>query len=171
MGGEHPGDRAGDRCLEILDESAAAAEPSEGPLDHPSARKHFEAVGALGTPDDRDGPLPVLAQCLAELVAGIAAIGKDVTQPGIKRANGRQDTDGAVAVLDIGGMNLQTHKMALGVGDNVTLAPLDFLAGIKAIKAGWAAAFRGLHRLAVDHAGGRLASRPACARAAIPAHD
>lgn len=42
--------------------------------------------------------------------------------------------------------------VALGIGDNVALAALDLLACIKAMRA---AAFRRLHRLAVDDAGGR----------------
>jgi len=130
MGDEHPGNRAGDRGLEVLGKPAAAAEPGEGAFEHPSARQDAEARGALGTLDDLKRPSPALGQRRAQLVAGVAAVGKDVPQPGLERASARQNADGAVAILDIGGVNLHADQMAFGVGDDVALAPLDLLAGI-----------------------------------------
>ena len=109
-----------------------------------------QSRGFVGTFDDFDVPSSKFGQRIAKLVAGIAAIGEDMTQPRIERAAIDDRTDGAVAILDVGGVNLQADQMALRVGDDVALAALDLLA---CIKAAWTAAFRGLHRLAVDHTG------------------
>ncbi len=67
--------------------------------------------------------------------------------------------DGAVAILDVGGVHPQPDQVPVGVGDDVALAAFDLLAGVVAPGA---AAFRGFHRLAVDHAGRRagLPTRP-----------
>lgn len=48
-----------------------------------------------------------------------------------EQADGRQDADSAIAILDIGGMNLQADQVALGVGDNVALAAPDLFARIE----------------------------------------
>ena len=57
---------------------------------------------------------------------------------------------GAVAILDVGGVDLSGNQQTAGVGEDVTFAALDLLARVKAP---WTAAFRGLDRLAVDDAG------------------
>src|SRR5258708_5773700 len=45
-------------------------------------------------------------------------------------------------------MHLHSQQGALGVGDDMTLAPLDALGHVKPA---WTATFRGLHTLAVDN--------------------
>ncbi len=70
------------------------------------AGQYFKPFGLIGPLDDRDGPFADFIERIAELVAGIAAVGEDVPQPGVKKADRRQDTDGAVPILDVGGMNL-----------------------------------------------------------------
>jgi hypothetical protein len=51
--------------------------------------------------------------------------------------------------LDIGGVNLHAAQVALGIGGDMALAAFDLLARIEGSRA---AAFGGLHRLAVDDA-------------------
>lgn len=41
-----------------LPPAAAAAEPGEGPFDHPAARQHSEAFGDVGALDDLDVEVP-----------------------------------------------------------------------------------------------------------------
>ncbi len=50
-------------------------------------------------------------------------------------ADGVQQFDGAIAVLDVGGVDLQADQMTFGVGDDVALAALDLLAGVVAARA------------------------------------
>ena len=59
---------------------AVAVEPSEGSFDHPAARQDTRA-GTIGPFDDLDLPPAVSGQCRGQLIAGIAAIGKDMAQP------------------------------------------------------------------------------------------
>ena len=122
---EDPGDGAGDCRLEVFGEPAASAEPCECAFDDPSARKHFEALRLVGTLDDLDGPSPKCGERSAQLFAGIAAVGEDVTQPRIERTDRSQDADSAVAILDIGRVNPQTYQVSGGVGNDVALAALE----------------------------------------------
>lgn len=55
-GEEEPGSCAFDGSLEVLGQSAVAAEPGEGSFDHPAARKHLEALCGIGALDDLDSP-------------------------------------------------------------------------------------------------------------------
>ena len=52
----------------------------------------------------------------------------------------------------MGGVNHAGDEPPAGVGEDMALAPLNQLAGVEPARA---AAFRGFHRLAVDHTGGR----------------
>ena len=81
---EDPGDGAGDGSFEVFGKPTASTEPGEGSLHHPSTRQHFEAGCLIGAFDDGDRPGADLAQGVAKLVPGIAAVGEDVAQPGIQ---------------------------------------------------------------------------------------
>ena len=48
-----------------------------------------------------------------ELVPDMAAIGEDMTQPWVEPADRSEDGYGAVAALDVGGMDLQSDQMSL----------------------------------------------------------
>ena len=134
VGDEDPGDGAFDGCLEVLGQPAATIEPGEGAFDHPTARQQHEAFGGIASSDDLDGPLPQFCECVFQLVASIAAIGKDVAQPRIQLADRGQSSNRTIAILNIGGVNPQANQMTFGVGDDMALAPLDLLAGIKSAR-------------------------------------
>ena len=72
---------AGDGGLKVFGEAAVAVEPSEGSFDHPAARQDTRAR-KIGPFDDLDSPPAVSGQCRGQLIADIAAIGKDMAQPG-----------------------------------------------------------------------------------------
>jgi hypothetical protein len=145
--------------LEVLGEPSAASEPAEGALDHPPSREQHEALGGIGSFDDFEAPLADPGQGVAQLVAGIAAIGEDVAQPRAQGPDRGQQIDGAVAVLDVGAVDPQAHQVSLRVGDDVAFAAVDFLAGVISPRP---AALSSLHRLTVDHPrrGDRLAPHP-----------
>jgi hypothetical protein len=169
VGDEDPGDGAVDCGLEVLGETATAAQPGKGAFDNPSARqKHKGVLGGVGALDDLEGPLTECGHGAAQLVAGITAIGENVAQSGIERSDQGQDIDGAVAVLDIGGMDLQADKVSLRVGDDVALAAFDLLAGVEPSRT---AALGGLHGLTVDDAGGRAGLAPSLCASPRPACD
>src|SRR5487761_1834087 len=70
----------------------------------------------------------------------------------MERADGLDHPHGAIAILDIGGMNIEPDKVAKRIGDDVTLATVDLLAGIESARP---AGPGGFDRLAINHAGGR----------------
>src|ERR1700733_9133061 len=135
--------------LEVFGEPSTPTEPGESTLDDPAARQHFEPAELIGALDHLDRPAADLRQFQPQLVAGIAAIGEDMAQPGVEISDRGKDADGTIAILNIGGMDLQPHQVPECVDNDVALAALDLLASI--IASG-TAALRRLDRLAIDHA-------------------
>jgi hypothetical protein len=72
-----------------------------------------------------------------------------MAQPRKEVVNGGDDKRSTVAVLQIGGMHFSCEQQAGCVGDDMTLAALNFLGRIEAARA---AGLGGLDRLAVDNA-------------------
>jgi hypothetical protein len=64
----------------------------------------------------------------------VAAVGEDLLDEGKGAAGSLQDAAGAVAVLDVGAMDLDGQQAAVGVGQDVALAPVDALSGIIAFE-------------------------------------
>jgi hypothetical protein len=158
IGKKEPSCGAGDRGLEVLGEAAAAAKPGKGAFDHPSPGQELEAFDAWRALDDLDGPGTAVGHSGAQLRTAVDAIGEDVLPLGEGPAQAAQQKYGAVRVLDIGFMHARDEQEALGVGNDVALAPLDALAGIDAART---ATFGGRHALAVDDAGrGSGVARP-----------
>ena len=125
MSDERPSNGAGDGRLEILRQSTAAAEPCESSFDDPSARQNFEALRRVGAFDDFDRPFAHAFQRLAQFLPGIAAIGEDMAQPWIERADRGEHARGAIAILNAGFMHDEPDQIALRVGDDMALAALD----------------------------------------------
>lgn len=61
---------------------------------------------------------------------GIAAIGEDVGDKGEALAGRLERQLAAVAVLDIGAVDAEAEQPTIGVGQDVALAPCDFLARV-----------------------------------------
>ncbi len=79
--GDHePGRGAGDGRLEVLGETAVAAEPGESALHHPTPGQDLEARHAVASLDDLQPPLADLLQRLAEFRSGVGAIGEDLAR-------------------------------------------------------------------------------------------
>ncbi len=77
---------------------------------------------------------------------------EDVAQAGKVAGDGGEHRRRAVAVLDVGAVDHDRDQQAAGVGEDVTLAALDFLSGVEAPDT---AAFRGFYALTVDDTGRR----------------
>ena len=98
MSDQRPGNGAGDGRFEIFRQSTAAAEPCESSFDHPSARQNFEPLRGVGASDYFERPFTNTFQRLAQFLAGIAAIGEDMAQPGIEISDRGEDADGTIAI-------------------------------------------------------------------------
>ena len=113
----------------IAHEAAVLDDPGEGALDHPATAEHLEAFGT-GTPaHDFDDDVGFVLGPLHQ-PAGIAAIGESVFDEGIAGTRGLQYRLAAIAILDGSGVDLDRKQATIGVGQDVTLAPLDLLAGV-----------------------------------------
>jgi len=152
MSDKRPRGCAFDCCLEIFGESAASVESGESALNDPASRQNFESLCGIGALDDLHGPAPHCCQSLLQLVASIAAISEDVSEPGIQPPNRSQDINRAVTVLDAGAMNHQADQVARSVSDDVAFATFDLFSGVIS---SWPTTFGRFHRLAVNDAGGR----------------
>ena len=148
---------AEDGSFEVFGEASVAAQPGECALDDPAAGEQLKALGLVGSLDDSQRPLADFCQCLAQFVAGITAIGEDMTQPWEAVSDAGENIHSTVAVpetssgqaLDIGGVDDGADQKTLRVGDDMTLPALDLFTRIIPPRP---AAFRGFDALAVNHA-------------------
>src|SRR5580704_11307619 len=129
---EQPSGFGGRRPFEVLGETAASAKPGEGSLDDPTPRQKLEAFDALWSLDDLNRPWSAMGECRYELFAAVNSIGKDMEQLGKPAPQLLQQWNGPVAILNVGGMNLDGEQEAIGVGDNMPFAAVDTLTGIVA---------------------------------------
>ena len=147
---EQPSGCGRDGLFKVLGEASVAAEPCKRSFDDPAAGQDFKARCGIGSLDDLDGPFADAAQGVAQLVAGIATIGEQVSQPREAMDDLGEQKRRAVTILDIGGVDDGMDQIALGVGQDMALAAFDLLAGIIAART---TALGGLDALAVDDAG------------------
>ncbi len=82
--------------------------------------------------------------------AGVGLIGEDGFDPREEPSHGANHPLGAVAVLDVGGVDHGDQQEANGIDQDVSLPALDLLGRVIARNA---AVFRDFHRLTVDHRG------------------
>src|SRR5712691_367218 len=132
IGKKEPSCGACDRRLEVLGEAAAAAEPGEGALDHPSPGQELEAFDAGRALDDLDRPWATILEGGAQLRAAVNPVSEDVAEPGKAPAQCAQQRHGAVRILDVGLVQAHGEQEALRIGDDMAFAPLDALAGVDA---------------------------------------
>ena len=117
--------------LEVAQQAAVLDEPAEGALDHPSAWQRLEARQCARPLDDGQHEIGLLFGPGDE-PAGVSAIGEDGLDEGPQATRGAQQRFCTVAVLDAGGMDLNLEQAAVGVGQDVPLAPRDLLARVVA---------------------------------------
>lgn len=94
-----------------------------------------------------------------EIVSSIAAIGTDMPQPREAADDLSEHQWCTIAVLDVSSVDHRVDQIALGVGQDVALAPLDLFACIVTPRP---AAFRDFDTLTVEYSGTgrRLAAGP-----------
>jgi hypothetical protein len=87
----------------------------------------MKANSLSGAFDDLDRPM-------AEFAKGVMqdAVGEQIAQPGKQLMDGVDEQHRPIAILDIGGVHLDTDQQTAGVSHDVSLAPFDLLGGIVA---------------------------------------
>jgi hypothetical protein len=117
--------------LEILGEATAPADPGEGALDDPALGQDLEAREGWAF-DDFDLPNSRARDGAGHLRASVAAVRIDALDEGEQPTRPAQQIEGAVAVLNVGGMDDDVQKKAERIDEDMALAAFDFLARIKA---------------------------------------
>lgn len=111
----------------VVASKSLAVQPGKGALGDPTPWQHHKSFGCIRSFDDFNGSRPQAGQGVCQFLAGIAAIGKQVTQPRIKLANGGDGADRAVPILDAGHIHCQPDQVFLDIRDDMALAAFDFL--------------------------------------------
>jgi hypothetical protein len=147
VGDQKPSDFGGGGAFEVSGEAAASAEPSKGAFDDPAPRQKLKAFDPERSLDDFDGPRPATGKGVNKLFAAINPVGKDMPKLGKAVSQALQQRDRTMDILNVGGMNLNGKQQAVGVGDDVPLAPMDAFPGVEAART---AGLRCRSALAVD---------------------
>jgi hypothetical protein len=152
--------------LPVLSQPSTAVEPADRPLDDPALGFDDKAFGAISAFDDLNHQ--TAHRCGGAVVedrACIGAISEQLAQEReLSEQSGHQD-NAAVAILNIGRGHQRVQHQTQRIDQEVTLLPLDQLAGIKAVWVDGGAPFSALFTLwlSITQAVG-LASRSACSR-------
>jgi len=131
-GDERLGD--GGELLIIAGEATVLDDPGEGALDHPAAAQHLKALGGRAALDDLDDDVGFVL-CPPHQPTGVAAVGEGECDEGISGAGRLQHQFAAVAILDVGGVNLHSEETTVGIGQDMALAAFDLLARVVAFRA------------------------------------
>ena len=115
--------------LIVPDEAAALDDPGESPLDDPAPTEDDEALHPRHAADDLECDVG-LVLCPSDEFLGIAAVCEDMLDEGKPPPGSLQDPLCPVAILDIGAVDLDREQPAVGVRQDMTLAPMDALSGV-----------------------------------------
>jgi len=137
-------------ALVVLAQAAVASQPAECALDHPAARQHLETSLARWSLYDIQGDIERFAHPLDQTTLAVDAVGPDLlhARNGLRQLE--QHRLGAVVVLDTRSVHDGFQQIAYCIDDDVSLASVDPLEGIKATHP---ASFGCLDTLGVYHSG------------------
>jgi hypothetical protein len=123
-GQEHDGggiEECGGRCdgrLEVFGEASVAVDPGEEALDDPAPWQDGEADLVWQFVYDLDGD----AGGVGDSLGATGAIGEGEFDEWKGAARSLQQESGAIAILNVGGVNLEDQGSAIGVDHDMTLA-------------------------------------------------
>ena len=119
-----------DAVLEVLAQTATSVQPAEGPLHDPPLRQEDETFGGIAALDDLQRCSGHPSHRSGRLDTLIAAVRHDFLEKRKQPADLLQDRQAAVAILDVGGQNIDAEHQAETVDDGMPLAAFDFLARV-----------------------------------------
>src|ERR1700730_5518811 len=104
----------------VFAESAIAPQPTKGAFHDPTPRQQHKAFDAHRAQNRLQQPT-ALTLNPGDQLASIAAVGPNELQPRQQAGYLGQDQLGAVAILNVGGMNHHGQKQSQGVNQDVSL--------------------------------------------------
>ena len=117
----------------VLAHPTIPADPAEGPLHDPTPRQDRKPNDIIATFDDLQNPVSERS-CPFDQFAGIAAVRPDQLQASIPPTKLAQHQLGAVAILNVAGMNNDSQNQSHRVNDNMPLATVDLLARVVTVR-------------------------------------
>ena len=119
--------------LEVARQTAVAADPGEGTFNDPSLRQNDKAMRVTAF-DDLQGPGARVGDVRGDLRPLIAGIGEDTLDEGEQAPGRLQRLAGAIAILDVAGMDGHAQEQTERIDEDMALAPGDLLARIIALR-------------------------------------
>jgi hypothetical protein len=119
--------------LVVLAQPTIAPEPSKGSLDDPTLGQNPKARHIIAAFDDLQDPVSQFP-CPVDQFPGVSPVGPDQLEARKLPDQLGQHQFGSVTILDMGGMHDHGQEQAQGVYDDVSLAPVDLLAGVVAAR-------------------------------------
>lgn len=113
----------------IPNEAAALHDPSEGALHNPAPANDDEAFHPWHASDDLEGDVGFVLRPADEL-PGIPAVGEDILDEGEPAPGSLQHALRSLAVLDVGAVDLDREQAAVGVRQDMSLAPMDAFSSV-----------------------------------------
>lgn len=120
---------AGRQDFVIFTHTSVTPQPREGPLTDPAPRQYLEPLGRVTTLNNLQHPVALFLSPLDQF-ARVSAIGPDLAQAWKALAELFQDQLGAIAILDVRGVDRHRQQQAEGVGQHVPFATGNFLARV-----------------------------------------
>jgi hypothetical protein len=117
------------KLLVVSNEASALHDPGEGPLHDPAAADDDETLHPRHAAYDLEGDVG-LALRPGDQLAGIAAVCEDALDEGKAPPGSLQHALCSVAILNIGAVHLDREQPAIGIRQDMTLAPVDALSGV-----------------------------------------
>ncbi len=121
----------GGELFVVADEPSVLDDPGERPLHHPATGQDREARRRGVASNDLQGDVGLLRGPVDQ-ATGIAAICEGMPHERVASARPLQHPLGAVAVLDVGAMDVDGEQATIGIGQDMALAAPDLLACVVA---------------------------------------
>src|SRR5208282_3740487 len=118
-------------AFEVASQASIAADPGERPFYNPPLGQDLEA-GGIGALHDLQSPCPGAPDDECHLLSCVATISEDALDEWEQSSRPAQEMEGAVAVLNVSGMNDNAQQETQRVDQDVPLATFDLLARVVA---------------------------------------
>ncbi len=113
----------------VTHQAAVSADPTEGAFDDPAFGENHEAV-LVRAFDDLQRPRPGPRDQIGHPRPCITTVSNDALNKGEAPAGLTQQRFPAIAILNVGGVDVHVQQKAERIDEDVTLAPEDFLARV-----------------------------------------
>ena len=117
------------QLLVVPDQAAALHDPGESTFHDPAPADDDEALHPGHAPDDLGDDMGLILRPGDELL-GVAAVRENALDEGKAALRSGEDALRPITVLNVGAVDLDREQPAVGVGQDMPLAPMDAFSGV-----------------------------------------